>query len=525
MQQPRTPTQPESFPASAEPNSATRTVVTAEKRCPACGNEYPGDFLVCPRDATPLVGVADDGRDPYLGTLLENTYRVLAVVGEGGMGRVYEVAHARLPHRRYALKMLLPEIARNQELVARFSREAEAASKIGHPNVLEVFDVGRTPDGRPFLVCELLQGEELGNVLERLGKLDVATAAYLMRQVCGALEAAHVQGVVHRDLKPENLFLVGDPARPTVKIIDFGISKQGDGAGAGLTKTGMVMGTPAYMAPEQARGERVDARADVYAAGAILYRMLTGRTPFETTDASAALSAVLTEEPKRPRLIAPELPEAIEMIVERALAKKPDARFASMAELGAALAPFDTNPTPVGLAATSPTKHTDARAETVLAPVSLPVSSESITREAKVARPTLVVGTLVLAVALLAAGTDAIAGVVMLASGERVLRDLDAFLIVAGLMAAGVTPFVLWVRWLWKKVWGSTMRAVTVAVRLRTGTLIGLAAYGALALTVRLVFDAVLHAPREIASPMWGPLLVLGALVAGAGGAFVAGRR
>jgi serine/threonine-protein kinase len=391
--------------------------------------------------------------------------------------------------------------------------------------VLEVFDVGRTPDGRPFLVCELLQGEELGDVLSRLGKLDVATAAYLMRQVCGALEAAHVQGVVHRDLKPENLFLVGDPTRPTVKIIDFGISKQGDGAGAGLTKTGMVMGTPAYMAPEQARGERVDARADVYAAGAILYRMLTGRTPFETTDASAALSAVLTEEPTRPRLIAPEIPEAIEMIVERAMAKNPAARFSSMAELEAALAPFDTKPTPVELVSSPSTaKHADTHAETILAPVSVPTSSEAITREAKGARPTLVIGTAVLALTLLAAGTDAIAGLVMLASAERGLREVEALLIAIGLAATGLTPLVLWVRWIWRKVWGSTMRAVTVAAMLRAGTLVGLAAYGVLALGLRLGFDVVLHAPREIASPMWAPLLVLGAMLTGTSAAFFAGR-
>ena len=363
-----------------------------------------------------------------------------------------------------------------------------------------------------------MQGEELGDVLARVGKLDVATAAYLVRQVCGALSAAHAQGVIHRDLKPENLFLVGDPARPTVKVIDFGISKQGEGAGANLTRTGMVMGTPAYMAPEQARGDRVDARADVYATGAILYRMLTGQTPFVCEDATTALSAVLTEEPPRARAIAPELPAAIEMVLERAMAKDPASRYASMDELDAALVPFDTAPTAVDMVVQNAggARPADARAATVFASVPSP-SSQTVsrdTRDARLARPTVLVVSMVAALALFAGAADAIASVIMLLWSDRALAGVDAFLLTAGLALAAITPLVLWVRWVASRVWGSTVRTVALARTLRNATLAGLGTYGALALLVRVGLDVLQRTPHEIASPMWGPLLFLAGVAA-----------
>jgi serine/threonine-protein kinase len=338
--------------------------------------------------------------------------------------------------------------------------------------------------------------------------------------VCDALDAAHEQSVVHRDLKPENLFLVGDPARPTVKVIDFGISKHDDGlGGAGLTKTGIVMGTPAYMAPEQARGDKVDSRADIYALGAILYRILTGQTPFSAEDTGTALTAVLTEEPARPRSIAPELPEAIEMVVERAMSKDPAKRYQSMAELGAALAPFDTQPSPLDLAV-SPTTHgervADARAATILAASSAQSSDDVLrsTRQAKLARPAVVILSMVAVLGILAGAADTIASTVMLVWPDRALGGLDATLIVAGLVATGVTPLVLWIRWIAKRVWGSTVRAVGLSRTLAAATLWGLATYGTLALVVRVGLDVAQRTPRDIASPMWGPLLFVAAIAA-----------
>lgn len=500
----------------SSPRSETRAesgafALSGNKLCPTCGQHYPDDFNVCPRDATPLTWDGAPDVDPFLGTVLADTYRVVSVIGEGGMGRVYEVHHARLPHRRFALKMLHPEFARNPDIVTRFSREAEAASKIEHPNVIDVYDVGRSPDGRPYLVSELLSGEELGSVATRLGKIEVGMAVHLVRQVCRALGAAHEHDVVHRDMKPENLFLIGDPARPTVKVIDFGISKVGDHGPDNLTRTGVVMGTPAYMAPEQARGERVDHRADIYATGAILYRLLTGRTPFATEDATLAMTAVLTEEPPRPRSIASEIPEALEVVIERAMAKKPDDRWKTMAELEAALLPFDPWPTaapgqaPLSVPAATASGPTDPGARTVLVR-GAPQTISRATREAQLARPLLVGVSLVGAAGVYLGTCDAIGGGVMLLTHDH-LSPLNAVLLMVGVFAAGLTPLVLFVRHVWRNVWGSTVRAIAYARKLSLGISTGLSVYGGLSLLVRFVHDVAQQAPRETAWPGWSGLL------------------
>ena len=514
-------------PESPRPDTANSAML-GNRLCATCGSRYPDDFVVCPRDATPLTWASEDEDvDRFLGTTLAETYKVVRVLGEGGMGRVYEVTHTRLPHRRFALKMLLPEYARNPEIVGRFSREAEAASKIEHDNVIDVYDLGRTPDGLPYLVSELLQGEELGSVLKRMGKVDVTLAVHIVRQVCRGLSAAHTLSVVHRDMKPENLFLVGDVTSPRVKVLDFGISKVGDAGGENLTRTGVVMGTPAYMAPEQARGERVDHRVDVYAVGAILYRLLTGRTPFDSDDVSAALTAVLTEEPPRPRSLAPEIPEALELVIERAMAKKPDERFASMAELDAALAPFDTfSPgAPVIAADAGKAKSAaDTSAPTMLA---APTSNQNVTaqlahvaretREAQLARP-LIITVSLLAFAVVVAGlTDAVASIVSTLTGEPIVSHLTSILILVGVVATLLTPLVLYMRWVAKQVWGSSVRAIAHSRKLRLATFTALSTYGGLALIVRFVEGVLRQSPHEIAWNGWGPVLLFGSLVAAFG--------
>src|ERR1041384_5287716 len=287
------------------------------RRCATCDRRFPAAFKVCPHDATPLEDAPDD-EDPMIGDVLGGAYEVVRMVGEGGMGRVYEARHQRLPTKRFAVKMLHPDLARQPDVVTRFQREAEASSVVSHPNVVDVYDVSSSADGRPYIVAELLLGEELGNHLDRAGKMTAAAAAHVVRQVCAALGAAHTAGIVHRDVKPENVFLSGDGTH--VKVLDFGISKVGDNKD-GLTKTGTVMGTPDYMAPEQARGDRVDLRADIYAGGAMLYRALTGRKPFEGRDPMATLTAVLTEEPPRPSEIASGIPLPLELVIQRAMAK------------------------------------------------------------------------------------------------------------------------------------------------------------------------------------------------------------
>ncbi|MEO9143041.1 MAG: protein kinase, partial [Polyangiaceae bacterium] len=165
-------------------SSPTSAVLPLPKRCPTCNNRYPLDFVVCPRDATTLDVDMDSDADPLLGQVLGGTYRILRIVGEGGMGKVYEAQHLRIGHRKVAVKVLHPEYSRDRDVVSRFQKEAESASSITHPNVIQVFDVDVTPDGRPYLVGEFLEGEELGDHLDRLGKIDIGTAVGIARQVC-----------------------------------------------------------------------------------------------------------------------------------------------------------------------------------------------------------------------------------------------------------------------------------------------------------------------------------------------------
>jgi serine/threonine-protein kinase len=217
------------------------------------------------------------------GAVVAGRYRIVRRLGQGGMGIVFVAEHTAL-ERQVALKVLAPDLARHETLVTRFVREARAASKIGHHHIVNVLDFGRTDEDAPFIVMELLAGLDLGRTLHRDGAFPLARAAGVTRQLCAAMGAAHAKGVVHRDLKPENVFLCdGD----VVKVLDFGLARFADAQP--LTQAGMVFGTPEYMAPEQARGERVDQRADVYAVGCILYEMLTGTVPYAGADAATVL--------------------------------------------------------------------------------------------------------------------------------------------------------------------------------------------------------------------------------------------
>ncbi len=316
---------------------------------------------------------ADDGDDPLdraveepdtlIGKTLHDTYRIHRLVGEGGMGRVYEAHHTRIVDKSFAVKVLRAELTRSPDVLARFQREAQAAATIHHPSVIGVHDFGHTPDGRPYLVADYLEGTELRALVERVGQLDVELAVHVARRVCEAVQAAHVHGVIHRDLKPENVFLVGPPDRPLVKVLDFGLSRFMDArGGAPVTKAGVIMGTPSYMAPEQARGERGDHRVDVYGIGVLLYVALTARAPFSEETPQQTLLAVMNQEPDRPRLHNPGIPEALAAIIERAMARDPAARYPSAADLDAALAPFDTLERPLG-ARPSPGLEATAAAE------------------------------------------------------------------------------------------------------------------------------------------------------------------
>jgi serine/threonine-protein kinase len=491
------------------------------KACPTCHARYPADFRVCPRDAAPLVDGPDEGADPLLGATLGDAYRIVRVVGEGGMGRVYEARHTRLGNKRFAVKMLHAEYARQPDVVARFQREAEAASGIAHPNVLDVYDVHHTEDGRPYLVGEFLEGEEFGDFLERSGKIAPALAVRIVRQLCQALGAAHARGIVHRDMKPENVFLVGNPQRPTVKVIDFGISKVGDAGGTALTRTGMIMGTPSYMAPEQARGEKVDPRADVYAVGAILYRALTGKKPFDGDDPSVTLTQVLTEDPERPRAREPSIPQALELVIQKAMSKNPADRYPSMAELEADLLPFDDadESEPVESAGASRNTPAEASAKTVLVGGNAqPARTTHLwraTRDATIARPLIVLLTIVAYLWLVAGLVDALAGVVRLARGPMAnLTKVETVLITVGSFVATLTPLIVWIRYLGRG-WNNSVRAVELSDAMRRVTTAAIATSGIGALAVRLIEAVGRGQAADIAWPVWSPLLFLASVIAG----------
>ncbi len=278
-----------------------------------------------------------------VGTVVGGRYYVRRLCGEGGMGRVFEAEHIDIG-RRVALKILHPAYSQTPDLVERLRREARAASKISHPNVVDVFDSGTTPDGAFFFVMEYLEGIELGELIYREGKLDIRRTLHIAAQICRALQAAHEVNVIHRDLKPENvLILTRDGQRDFVKVLDFGIAKSGtdeldkDSHGdlqRKLTHPGMTMGTPEYMAPEQAAGRPADPRSDVYAAGGLLYEMLTGKAPYEGANFMEILHKKATSLPPPISTSRPDVPEALEKLIMSALAKEPNDRPRSMDELG-----------------------------------------------------------------------------------------------------------------------------------------------------------------------------------------------
>ena len=274
-------------------------------------------------------------RDDYIGQVLDGRYRVERLLGAGGMGSVYEGRHA-IVGKRVAIKMLHAEFAANEEVLKRFYREAQAAAAIGHKNIIDVVDVGVTAENEPYLVMEYLEGEDLEGMLERTGPVSLEAACGILEPALLALAAAHEKGIVHRDLKPANIFLCREAGgHPTVKLIDFGISKISNaGQGTKLTQTGSLLGTPAFMAPEQARGElAVDHRVDIYAMGVILYQMLTGTLPFGGDNYNSLLLNVLTQEPRPLREIVPSIPADAEALVLKELSKDPARRSQGALEM------------------------------------------------------------------------------------------------------------------------------------------------------------------------------------------------
>ena len=512
------------------------------RRCTSCNERYPADFLVCPRDASPLVDETGGDADPLVGKLIGETYQIVRVVGEGGMGRVYEARHLRLKERRFAVKTLHADLARNGEIVARFMREAESASSLSHPNVVDVFDVHHLSDGTPYFVAELLEGEELADYVTKRGPLEPRLAAAVVRQVCRALAAAHGRGIVHRDMKPENIFVLGNSIAAMaageahtlqVKVLDFGISKAGGSDLTHLTRTGIIMGTPSYMSPEQARGRHVDLRADVYSTGAVLYYAITGRRPFDSEDPTSTISMVLTQDPKRPREIDARIPEALELIVQRAMAKDPNDRYPTMMDLERSLAAFEEGGREnarlaLSASASMAMQQSDAAedlgkssaqrafdiARRMLSP-NLPSSARESATLARVARPTIVVTSAVLGVWLVMGTTASLAGLVrVLHDGEITLTE--CVLLVVGCLFAAATPVALYVLHVKKVIWPNSVRALQLAMDLKRTATAALVCYGAVAIAARIGHTVLFRTSKGLASGYWDIALFACSLFAAA---------
>ena len=308
-----------------------------------------------------------------IGREVGGRYRILAKLGEGGMGAVYRAEQISLK-RIVALKVLKPELSSEPGLVRRFNAEATLAAKLNHPNTVTLFDFGQGEDGALFIAMEYIEGKSLRQVLVKEGPLSPERVLAITSQICNSLSDAHATGIVHRDLKPDNvmLFARGRQAE-AVSVLDFGIAKLRDEHGnitqQPMTQAGDILGTPQYMAPEQIRGDRVDARTDVYALGVMLYEMMTARLPFEGATVMALLSKHLTDIPVAPTVRRPELaiPEPISALIMRCLAKNPDDRPRTMDEIEQLLASMVA---PSSMLGTSPSSLSPS-----FAPVLSPSSS------------------------------------------------------------------------------------------------------------------------------------------------------
>ena len=313
------------------------------KYCDACHSAYPDDFNICPRDQ----GALRHATDLIPGMIIRGKYEVLSKIGSGGMASVYKARHVAFGEV-LALKLVGTRLGHDPDFLKRFRNEAVVTRRLHHPNAVRVEDLDATEDGRPFIVMEYVDGRSLRELIRTDGPQPLARAVAVARQVCAALAAAHALGITHRDIKPDNILLGRGPdGAEHVKVLDFGIAKvrestEGEGEGYTPTRTGMIVGTPQYISPEQAmgkRGEEVDGRADLYSLGVVLYEMVTGRLPFQSDTAMGMLLHHLQTAPTPPDLARPDLaiPAPLCDVLMRALQKDREQRYASAGEMLQAL--------------------------------------------------------------------------------------------------------------------------------------------------------------------------------------------
>jgi serine/threonine-protein kinase len=470
------------------------------------------DF-VAPTSSNAATEPVDIGED-LIGLTLNDTYVPERVLGEGGMGRVYLARHTRIRQKRVAVKVLHPEFFLNAQVLARFQREAETAAAITHPNVVTVLDVDRTPHGLPYLVTEYLDGIDLADQLKSQERFATTTAVHIARQLCRGLGAAHQSQVIHRDVKPQNIFLVGDfargvPERPTIKVLDFGLSRFSDGSESQLTQAGCIMGTPAYMAPEQARGGQVDHRTDVYGAGVVLYTMLTGRPPYTGETPQEIVIAAMSGEPPRPRSLEPKIPPQLELIIERAMAREPAERYQDMAAFEQALASFEAESLARPIESIAPL----AAKQDQISP--RPRRDFESAADVNAARPRLVLFVAAAAVLIISGAISSISGVEY-ATHYRFSR-MELELLSLGIVGSSLTPAVLWVLHVRRRVWESSSRVLALLGQVRAAVIAGIGMYGLGLLSLHVIDDFVVRVLDRVpvmgvSWPGWSLLLPVMAL-------------
>ncbi|HET7024248.1 MAG TPA: protein kinase [Gemmatimonadales bacterium] len=303
------------------------------KFCPVCGTEYADDVKFCPRDGQTLKSANPSG--DLIGQVIADRYHVTKKLGEGGMGAVYLAEHVKMG-RKSAIKVMTGSMTNDPDAISRFNREANNASRINHPNVCAIYDFGETPDGIIYLAMEFIEGKSLSGLLKETGPLPLNRATAILRQTADGLEVAHELGIVHRDLKPDNIMIATQAGKDLVKVVDFGIAKAvgGDDTGQKVTKTGLVVGTPEYMSPEQLSGDKLDGRSDIYSLALVYYRMITGALPFQAETSQETMIKRLTDDPMPLSQALPtgHFPAGLQPVMDRALARYPNDRYASAAQ-------------------------------------------------------------------------------------------------------------------------------------------------------------------------------------------------
>ncbi len=288
----------------------------------------------CPRDGTALRSQSAGG--DLVGTVIADRYHVIKKLGEGGMGSVYLAEHVKMG-RKSAIKVMNPGMSKDHDEIERFNREASNASRMNHPNICAIYDFGETPDGLIYLAMEFIEGDSLTKLIEQSGALAPSRAASILHQAADALQVAHDYGIVHRDLKPDNIMIArGRDNSDLVKVVDFGIAKSHESAAQKVTKTGLVVGTPEYMSPEQLAGDKLDGRSDIYSLALVGFNMLTGTLPFPSQSAQEAMIMRLTDQPKTLAEMKPNVawPDALQAVMDKALSRDVNARYAKAADFG-----------------------------------------------------------------------------------------------------------------------------------------------------------------------------------------------